>query len=130
MKKLLLALGGTAVIVGGGMFLTADQEYKSIAELRAAEDAYFAKTGEYFQVLPGDTVPEGKDKTTDKALGKHVLPEMSVDVFDYPDGSKGYEIKYEAPEGKYVENSKENGRNFFVAKDTVKEPIASTTDSK
>ena len=111
------------------MFLTADQEYKSVAELQAAEDAYFQKTGEYFQVLPGDAVPQGKDKTTDTALGKHVLPEMSVDVFDYPDGSKGYEIKYDAPEGKYVANEKESERNFFVPKevDTGIQPSATSS---
>ena len=79
------------------MFLTADQEYKSVAELQAAEDAYFQKTGEYFQVLPGDAVPQGKDKTTDTALGKHVLPEMSVDVFDYPDGSRAMRLNTTLP---------------------------------
>lgn len=101
MNRALLAASLTAAL-GLAALGFLPQTFADTAALSAAEDAYFAAHGTYFQVLKQDRVPPRENGTTVSNLGKHLPSGMSVDTYQQADGQQGYVINYEAAGNRYA----------------------------
>src|SRR3990167_11311698 len=94
LAQLILLLGSLTVLVGSlGMALP--DEFSSPIEIVAAEENYYAKHGEYLQILPNNRLSSKQTGTVAQKLGKKVPDGIQVDIYRYPDGSKGARLRYQ-----------------------------------
>lgn len=97
-----LGLFLSALVVFGGA-LIAQKDFNlgasDIEKMQSFQDKYYQEHGRYFQILPNKKLPHyANDHMKDFArehLPSDVPSGMIVDIYEYPDGTHGYEIRYE-----------------------------------
>lgn len=94
-RNILIALGiigvASASILSGPELQTLETVKTDIA---VEQEAYFQRTGEYMQVLEGNRLPtDTKARGVETELGRTLPEDYRVDVFEKPDGTKGYTVR-------------------------------------
>ena len=92
MDKTTVTAAVTTLLVGGMLGILSPSDFKSIDEIAAAEDMYFAKNGSYFQVLEGNKKAPYEKGTVNANLGGTMPTTIRVTVYDNPREGKGYQI--------------------------------------
>lgn len=100
----------------------------TVTDISSAEDAYFAKNGKYLEVIQGDQLPDGGKGTASSVLGVQIPPEMTIDIYEGPDGA-GYKVTYKDATKKYSYGfGPEASKTTFVVDKNLDAPQnASTT---
>lgn len=86
----LVALG----VIGSTTYFGAGVDIKDIQGLCAAQEAYFKRTGTYYQVMRGNVKPEREAKVAKDALGGTVPDNIEITTYER-DGEKGYQVIYD-----------------------------------
>lgn len=101
MNRRTIAAALTGLVLGAGGTAALPQDTRTpIEATQQLEEAYFAKTGKYLQVLPNNKLPHYESGKTKDKLGKDLPANAIVNVYDGP-GGKGYQVVYEDADAIY-----------------------------
>lgn len=86
-----------AVVLGAGAISLGalTDKYDTLAEIKAAEDAYFATNGKYLQVLPGNKLPHYEAGTVSSKIGRSIGENIKVVTYITPEGVHGYQVIFD-----------------------------------
>lgn len=103
-----LALVGTLVI-GATLFKSEIplSGTTTLSEIEQLEEAYFAKTGTYLQILLNNKLSTDKEGSVENELGKDIPSNYKVDVYGGGKGGEGYRIYWDDTDFNYVKEKDE-----------------------
>jgi len=89
-----LSAVGVASYYANSANFGANATFNTIQKLCAAQEAYFDRTGTYYQVMRGGIKPERESKTVEEAFGGTIPPGVEIITYER-EGVKGYQVIYD-----------------------------------